>query len=223
MTASLDIRSASLTAAPATILSKSDFARHIGVSRQRVGQMVDAGLIGPDALDGQGRTAKVIVAKAVEQIRRRRDIGQALGNGIATRLELEPVEPDAPAATSTTEQQPRTPNVDDALKQERLQAERRRNRIAAEEDATRRGRLVDASQVRAEMTKMAQAIEDENAGMLADFASALAAEFKLPQRDVLHLLRKIRTEKKAGAAERARRRAAALPEFVETIIEESAA
>ncbi|TIX53684.1 MAG: hypothetical protein E5V25_30945 [Mesorhizobium sp.] len=73
------------------------------------------------------------------------------------------------------------------------------------------------------MTKMAQAIEDENAGMLADFASALAAEFKLPQRDVLHLLRKIRTEKKAGAAERARRRAAALPEFVETIIEESAA
>ncbi|TIN41380.1 MAG: hypothetical protein E5Y10_22835 [Mesorhizobium sp.] len=132
------------------------------------------------------------------------------------------MEPDAPASSSTG-QLPRTSNVDDELKQERLQAERRRNRIAAEEDATRRGRLVDASQVRAEMTKMAQAIDDENAGMLADFASAVAAEFKLPQRDVLHLLRKVRTEKKAGAAERARRRAATLPEFVETIIEESAA
>ncbi|RWQ12354.1 hypothetical protein [Mesorhizobium sp.] len=203
-------------------LSKGDFAAHIGVTPGRVSQYISSGMIGPDALDGQGRTAKVIVAKAVEQIRRRRDIGQALGNGIATRLELDPVEPDAPASSSTG-QLPRTSNVDDELKQERLQAERRRNRIAAEEDATRRGRLVDASQVRAEMTKMAQAIDDENAGMLADFASAVAAEFKLPQRDVLHLLRKIRTEKKAGAAERARRRAAALPEFVETIIEESAA
>ncbi|WP_287363099.1 hypothetical protein [Mesorhizobium sp.] len=203
-------------------LSKGDFAAHIGVTPGRVSQYISSGMIGPDALDGQGRTAKVIVAKAVEQIRRRRDIGQALGNGIATRLEVEPVEPDAPASSSTG-QLPRTSNVDDELKQERLQAERRRNRIAAEEDATRRGRLVDASQVRAEMTKMAQAIDDENAGMLADFASAVAAEFKLPQRDVLHLLRKVRTEKKAGAAERARRRAATLPEFVETIIEESAA
>lgn len=204
-------------------LSKGDFAAHIGVTPGRVSQYIAAGMIGPDALDGSGRNARVIVAQAVEQIRRRRDIGQALGNGIATRLEIDPVEQDAPAAASATEQLPRTPNVDDALKQERLQAERRRNRIAAEEDATRRGRLVDASQVRAEMTKMAQAIDDENAGMLADFASAVAAEFKLPQRDVLHLLRKVRTEKKAGAAERARRRAAALPEFVETIIEESAA
>ncbi|RWO90914.1 hypothetical protein [Mesorhizobium sp.] len=204
-------------------LSKGDFAAHIGVTPGRVSQYISSGMIGPDALEGTGRNAKVFVAKAVEQIRRRRDIGQALGNGIATRLELDPAEPDAPAAIGTTEQQTRTPNVDDALKQERLQAERRRNRIAAEEDATRRGRLVDASQVRAEMTKMAQAIDDENAGMLADFASAVSAEFKLPQRDVLHLLRKIRNEKKAAAAERARRRAGSLPEFVETIIEESAA
>ncbi|RWO57141.1 hypothetical protein [Mesorhizobium sp.] len=203
-------------------LSKGDFAAHIGVTPGRVSQYIAAGMIGPDALDGAGRNARVIVARAVEQISAKRNIGQALGNGISTRLEVNPTEPEVPAAVGPTGQA-RTPNVDDALKQERLQAERRRNRIAAEEDATRRGRLVDASQVRAEMTKMAQAIDDENAGMLADFASAVAAEFKLPQRDVLHLLRKIRTEKKAGAAERARRRAAALPEFVETIIEESAA
>lgn len=203
-------------------LSKGDFAAHIGVSAGRVSQYIAAGMIGPDALDGQGRNAKVIVARAVEQIRAKRDIGQALANGISTRLDLEPddqPEPSRPPADAPL----RTPNVDDELKQQRLEAERRRNRIAAQEEALRSGRLIDAGQVRAEMTKLAQAIDDENAGMLADFATAVAAEYHMPQRDVLHLLRRIRNEKKASAAERARRRAGSLPEFVETIIEESAA
>ncbi|AEH88182.1 hypothetical protein [Mesorhizobium opportunistum] len=203
-------------------LSKGDFAAHIGVSAGRVSQYIAAGMIGPDALDGQGRNAKVIVARAVEQIRAKRDIGQALGNGISTRLELEPddqPEPSRPPADAPL----RTPNVDDELKQQRLEAERRRNRIAAQEEALRSGRLIDAGQVRAEMTKLAQAIDDENAGMLTDFATAVAAEYHMPQRDVLHLLRRIRNEKKASAAERARRRAGSLPEFVETIIEETAA
>lgn len=206
------------------VLSKGDFAAHIGVTPGRVSQYIAAGMIGRDALDGQGRNAKVIVARAIEQIARKRDIGQALGNGLMTRLELDPV--DAPAADTKPTgagSEPTQTSVDHELKQQRLEAERRRNRLAAEDEARSRGRLVDASQVRAEMTKLAQAIEDENAGMLTDFASAVAAEFKLPQRDVLHLLRKVRAEKKAGAADRARRRAAALPEFVEMIIEESAA
>ncbi|AZV21457.1 hypothetical protein [Mesorhizobium sp. M7A.F.Ce.TU.012.03.2.1] len=206
------------------VLSKGDFAAHIGVSAGRVSQYIAAGMIGQDALEGQGRNAKVIVARAVEQIKRKRDIGQSLGNGLSTRLDLEPDDQPEPARSAAgSDTTLRTPNVDDELKQQRLEAERRRNRLAAEDEAARRGRLVDASHVRAEMTKLAQAIEDENAGMLTDFASAVAAEFKLPQRDVLHLLRKVRADKKAGAADRARRRAASLPEFVEAIIEESAA
>jgi hypothetical protein len=68
------------------VLSKGDFAAHIGVSAGRVSQYIAAGMIGPDALDGQGRNAKVIVARAVEQIKRKRNIGQALGNGLMTRL-----------------------------------------------------------------------------------------------------------------------------------------
>jgi hypothetical protein len=204
-------------------LSKGDFAAHIGVSPGRVSQMIASRMIGPDALDGEGRAAKVIVARAVEQIRSKRDIGQSLGNGISTRLDRpddlagqgKGTEP-PPAAG---EKQERPPSVDDELKQERLQAERRRNRIAAEEEATRRGQLVDAVQVRAEMTRLARAVDEENAGMLSDFATAVAAEFQLPQRDVLHLLRRIRSEKKGQSAERARRRAASLPETAETIID----
>lgn len=206
------------------VLSKGDFAAHIGVTPGRVSQYIAAGMIGPDALDGQGRNAKVIVSKAVEQIRRKRDIGQALGNGLSTRLNLDPEEAaDVGAPPADVGSQLKPTNVDDELKQQRLEAERRRNRIAAQDEALRSGRLIDAAQVRAEMTKLAQAIDDENAGMLADFATAVAAEFHMPQRDVLHLLRRIRNEKKAAASERARRRAGSLPEFVETIIEESAA
>jgi hypothetical protein len=212
-------------------LSKGDFAAHIGVTPGRVSQYIAAGMIGPDALDGQGRNAKVIVAKAKEQIARKRDIGQALGNGLSTRLALDPEEaadasgllPAGVGKPDDTDRSLKSTSVDDELKQQRLEAERRRNRLAAEDEAARRGRLVDAAHVRAQMTKLAQAVDDENAGMLADFASAVAAEFKLPQRDVLHLLRKVRAEKKAGAADRARRRASGLPEFVEAIIEESAA
>lgn len=204
-------------------LSKGDFAAHIGVTPGRVSQYIAAGMIGKDALEGQGRNAKVIVARAVEQIKLKRNIGQALGNGLSTRLDLDPEDQPEPPRSTPADADRLTPNVDNELKQQRLEAERRRNRLAAEDEAARRGRLVDATLVRAEMTKLAQAIEDENAGMLTDFASAVAAEFKLPQRDVLHLLRKVRADKKAGAADRARRRAASLPEFVEAIIEEDAA
>ncbi|MCY1562405.1 hypothetical protein D9M68_997950 [compost metagenome] len=58
--------------------------------------------------------------------------------------------------------------------------------------------------------------------MLADFAAAIAARFELPQRDVLHELRRVRTEKKAAEAERARERAKTLPETVELIVAEGA-
>lgn len=211
-------------------MSKGDFARHINVSPGRVSQYIASGMIGPDALEGEGRNAKVIVAKAVEQIRQRRDVGQALGNGLSTRLDLDepgeaadagdllPVGVGKPSDGDRLKPQ----TVDDEIKQERLQSERRRNRVAAQEEAARLGQLLDAGSVKAEMAKLAQAVDDENAGMLADFASAIAAQFSIPQRDVLHLLRRIRNEKKAAAADRARRRAASLPERVDMILEGAA-
>ncbi|TIN86946.1 MAG: hypothetical protein E5X94_02045 [Mesorhizobium sp.] len=214
-------------------MSKGDFARHINVSPGRVSQYIASGMISRDALEGEGRNAKVIVAKAVEQIRQRRDISQALNNGLSTRLDLD--EPDEAAdvggflpagvgkpSSDGGSQSLKPQTVDDEIKQERLQSERRRNRVAAQEEAEKLGRLVDASTVRAEMAKLAQAVDDENAGMLADFATAIAAQFGVPQRDVLHLLRRIRNEKKAAAADRARRRAASLPERVDMILEGAA-
>lgn len=214
-------------------MSKGDFARHINVSPGRVSQYIASGMITRDALEGEGRNAKVIVARAVEQIRQRRDISQALNNGLSTRLDLD--EPDEAAdaggflpagvgkpSSDGGSQSLKPQTVDDEIKQERLQSERRRNRVAAQEEAQRLGQLVDAASVKAEMAKLAQAVDDENAGMLADFATAIAAQFGVPQRDVLHLLRRIRNEKKAAAADRARRRMASLPERVDMIIEGAA-
>lgn len=196
-------------------LSKSDFAAHINVSAGRVSQMLAAGIIGQDCLVGEGRSAKIDVAKAVKQIGLRRDIGQSLGNGIGTLLTL-PEEPAAP--------RPQT-KVDDLaqqLQQERLESERRKNRIAASEELVRQGQLVPADQVRASMTKLARQVDEENGAMLADFATAIASKFELPQRDVLHLLRQVRNEKKAAAAERAKARADEIPATVEVAVSEKA-
>lgn len=212
-------------------MSKGDFARHINVTPGRVSQYIAAGMIGRDALEGEGRSAKVIVARAMEQIRQRRDIGQALGNGLSTRLDLD--EPDgasdvgdprAGIARPLDDGAPLKPqNVDDQIKLERLESERRRNRVAAQEEAQQLGRLVDAATVRTEVARAVQMVEDFYTGMLADLATAAAAKPNLPQRDYLHMFRQIRNEKKAALAAREQRRAAALPERVDVIIEGNAA
>ncbi|KRA44687.1 hypothetical protein [Devosia sp. Root635] len=194
-------------------LSKSDFAAHINVSAGRVSQMLTAGIIGQDCLVGQGRSAKIDVEKAVRQISLRRDIGQSLGNGIGTQLTM-PDEPMAPKPSKTDD-------LAQQLQQERLESERRKNRIAASEELVRQGQLVPADQVRASMTKLARQVDEENGAMLADFASEIASKFGLVQRDVLHLLRQVRNEKKGAAAERARARAAELPATVEIVVTEA--
>lgn len=202
------------------VLSKGEFAAHIGVSPGRISQYLDAGIIGPECLVGQGRFARIDADRAKQQISARRDIGQSLGNGLATRLDL-----DAPAlpAASETPATPRAPSIEDEIKAQRLESERRKNRVAAVEEATQLGQLVPVGDMRKQLRALAAAMDEEAGGMLADFATALAAEFHLVQRDVLHLLKRVRAEKKAGVAARARQRADALPETVEAVIEGIAA
>src|SRR5690349_3943837 len=73
--------------APQVTMSKAEFARHIGVSKPRVTQYIRDGLIGPEALTGVGTKARILVDVAKAQIRERRNIAQAIGNGSRTRLE----------------------------------------------------------------------------------------------------------------------------------------
>jgi len=203
------------------VLSKGDFAGAIGVTAGRVSQMIAAGIIGPEALDGEGRMARIRVDIARRQIAQRRHPGQALGNGLLTRVADAP---EAPAADTPAPADGQ--NLAAQLQQQRLEAEQRKNRIAARDEAASNGQLVPADQVRAEMGRALQAMEDENAGMLADFAAAIAAgiadESLKTQRDVLHCLRRIRTDKRAQAADRARARAQAAPETLPATVGELA-
>lgn len=200
------------------VLSKGDFAREVGVSPGRVSQWIAEGKIGPDALAGEGRSAKIIVDRALEQIKARRDVGQSLGNGIGTRV--------FGAATAPAEQPtsaappPRTDDVAYQIQLERLKSERRKNERDAVEEATRRGKLVPADDVRAQMVRLARQVDEVNAAMLVDFASAIAGKFSLPQRDVLHLLREVRNEKKGAAAHVVKEQSDDVPATVEYVIEE---
>lgn len=201
-------------------LSKGEFAAEVGVSAARVSQWIAEGKIGPDCLVGEGRRARVIVEKAKEQVLLRRDPAQANGNGIGTRLfGREDSGQEVPRTDFPTP--PRADDVAAQLQQEKLDGERRRNRSAAREEAVALGQLVPTDQVRAEMTKLARQVDEENGAMLSDFAAATASRFGLAQRDVLHLLRQVRNEKKAAAAARARARAELLPDAVTVVIEGS--
>ncbi|MBU2533316.1 MAG: hypothetical protein KKB37_11285 [Alphaproteobacteria bacterium] len=203
------------------IEGKSEFARRIAVKPARITQMIQEGKIPPEALVGEGRTARIRVHLALKQIAQKRDIGQALGNGLGTRLDgvapegnetrEEDPEPDLPLA-------PREPSVEDEIKQERLIRERRANRQAQEADALRRGALMETAQARAEMNKITSRMLVTFEGALPDFASALAAKFEIPQRDILHVLRREFTRMRSNASKREAARAEELPTHSEVVM-----
>ncbi|MBT9383316.1 hypothetical protein KM176_05545 [Pseudooceanicola sp. CBS1P-1] len=66
-------------------MSQADFARAMGVSRAAVSQWKAKDILREDAFSKAGKAGKILYEIAVEQVRRNRDIGQSLGNGIATR------------------------------------------------------------------------------------------------------------------------------------------
>lgn len=194
-------------------MTKADFARHIGVSDVRVSQYVRDGIITADALDGEGRSARIIVDKAMEQVAARRHVGQALGNGITTRLSF-----DRPATTGDGQLSPRDPDTAELIQLERLTQERRKNRLAEIEEEERLGRLVPVADFNREIGKVSQTLVNTYNGMAPDIANAFAAKFGISQRDALHLVRQVMSEKRAVAAEQLRQAGAEMPETIETVI-----
>ena len=188
-------------------VSKGEFATLIGVSPGRVSQYLAEGKITPAALQGVGRNARIIVEQAKSDLRLTLDVGQRLGNGIDTRLD--PSAPiTAPVQGQASGERPAgfadtggtipgasagmlpSSGIDYQIKQEKLEQARRANRNAAINDARDRGQLIETEASRAEMTRVAAALMDVFDGGLNDMASAVAAAFQLPQRDVKHLMRR---------------------------------
>lgn len=203
------------TDAGTAVVSKGDFARLIGVSPGRVSQYISEGKIKPDALDGEGVRAKIIVAVATAQLRASLDIGQRLGNGIATRLDAAPELPPVLGQVKPAAPMLPTPgnSFEERLKAEKLAEMEMRNRKAREEERERRGQYTRTDDVRVALGQVANGMLNVFEGALSDFALAVAAKFEVPQRDVLHLLRaefRAVRQKAADAASRAKGEAPAV-------------
>lgn len=199
------------------VISKSEFAARIKVTPGRISQYISAGIIGPDALVGEGRLARVDVAKALRQIGMRRHVGQSLGNGLGTRLALEP-DDDDPSPEMSGPDNARKKDVAELIQLERLEQERRKNRQQAIDEAAANGNLVTAEALEREVGKATQAVVSAFNGMAPDLANAISAKFELSQRDVLHLVRQVMNDRRKMIAAAAREEAEALPETEEIIV-----
>lgn len=209
------------------ILSKGEAARELNVSPGRVSQYIAEGKIYGAAIVGEGRSAKINVDLARQQLRSSLDIGQRFGNGIATDLsdrEVEVVADDPAEERGTTEEtgdqvaasrlRERLRVVDpteEAIKLARLQSIQYGNREKAEAELARRGTYLRTDEVAAAMSKIAGSMLNVFEGGLADLATAVSAQFKVPQRDALHLLRSEFVKLRAKAAEAARRAGNEMP------------
>lgn len=196
-------------------LSKGDFARATNVTPGRVSQWIAERKIHGDALVGEGRHQRVHVETAKAQLRAQLDIGQRLGNGIDTRLA--PAAPAEPIAAPPAQAPlPLADPIEEQIKRARLESIARDNRRKAEEEAARAGRYVDAEAARQQLGRQAGQMLAIFEGSLAELATSVAAQFKLPQRDVLHLLRgEFRTVRARIAALLAQRAAEVPPLLAE--------
>jgi hypothetical protein len=181
------------------VVSKSQYAVLKNVSPGRVSQWISEGKIEPDALVGEGRSARINVHLADAYLRRKLDIGQRFGNGLSTRL-TEPAKP--PVATAVDlEVEPSGP-IEEQIKREKLEGLQRENRKRAEEEAARAGRYVDAQASASEMAKMVARTVAIYDMALPEIADAMSGKFNISQRDVLHFLRaEFRTMRGRAAAD----------------------
>ncbi len=204
------------------VLSKGEFAAHINVTPGRVSQYISSGIIGSDALVGEGRAARINVAKAIEQIRARRHIGQALGNGLLTDLappqmpRPQRVEPEADGGAPSPLKRA---DPAELIQLERLESERRKNRMAAVDEARSLGQLVEAEAIEREVGRAVQKAVSAFTGMAPDLANAIAAKFEVSQRDVLHLIRQVMNDKRAALAAQLKAEASGMPETREVVVE----
>lgn len=216
------------------VVSKGEFARRRGVSPGRVSQWIAAGQIAGAAIVGEGRAAQIRESVAIEQLRAKLDPMQMAGNGLSTSLkpaaavarqaplpagaDVLPFGP-APTATAPGVPPPATPTAGEAIEDEikRLRRDQllRAEREAQRQEAIAAGQLTDAGAAKAAAARETARLVTMFEGSLSNFATAIAAEFKLPQRDVLHLLRGEFRKFRGVVAAVVRDQAEAMPSVVE--------
>ncbi|WP_152033396.1 hypothetical protein [Bradyrhizobium sp. DOA9] len=212
------------------VISKGEFARRRNVTPGRVSQWLSEGKIFGAAIVGEGRTAMIRESVACQQLRVKLDPLQMTGNGLSTKLDVAPPAPltssgdvlPFPSPTSPPGGVPPSPppssavdSVEEKIKRQRLEQLERQNREGARQEAVSAGLLTDAAAARAQVGRAVAQLVMTFEGALSEFATAISAEFKLPQRDVLHLLRTKFREVRAAAAGEIRNQVETLPQVVD--------
>ena len=197
------------------LVKKSTFAALRGVTPGRVSQWVAKGQIGGAAIVGEGQRAQIDVDLATAQLRERLDPNQRFGlKGLGTRLDDD--DDDAPAGRRAT-----SASVESQIKAEKLRQAQLMTRRLEEEDRQRRGLYIEAKAARSEMASLASDLLGSFERSLTDLSAVLAAQFCVPPRDVLHVLRKgFRPVRERLAAAYAAT-AAAEPRTVQTVENEA--
>lgn len=203
------------------VMTKGDFAALIGVSPGRISQYIADGKIHGPALAGEGRSARIVVSVAQQQLRRTLEPSQRFGaNGAALRTV-------APAQDHASPSAPRreTRRASDAGTEKYTTADEladlriRRERIITEREERNEqleiGRYMLAADVRREMAKALSSAYQVMEQGIADMASDMADKFNVPQKDVQIALMTSFRNVRIRASRSFKKKAEQEPEFIE--------
>lgn len=165
-----------------TLMTSADFARAVGVTRGRVSQWKSEGKISEAALVQDGERVMIDAERACQDLGRTLDLSQMTGNGLRTRLDIDPpagAESERPAPAESAEQR-----LADRFQAEKLREIEFRNRAAAKREAEEAGLYVRATHHRQAVAKVTTLILRELETAVPEMASALAGRFELQIKDV---------------------------------------
>ncbi|WP_248447261.1 hypothetical protein [Sinorhizobium meliloti] len=191
----------------AETMTKGAFAAHIGVSAGRISQYIAEGKIYGEALEGDGRSAKIRPAIARQQLQKTLEPSQRFGaNGVAI-LKSAAAQPALRLASSDSASAPPprlnfTDDVADQLAAERLRQQQITTARLEREEALEVGRYMLTDEARRQTVRaVSEAFKVMEQG-IPEMAKAIAAQFGVPMHDATHTLlkafREVRAKKAAG-------------------------
>ncbi|WP_176086902.1 hypothetical protein [Martelella sp. HB161492] len=189
-------------------MTKAAFAALIAVSPGRVSQYLSAGQIHGDAIEGEGRFARIRPGPAIVQLGLSIDPAQGFGaNGKAATATVRkqadfPRAEARPGGAGQLPLRPPSPDEDlaELLARERLQQQKYKTAQMARQEREEAGIYVRTEDAKRETGRgISEAFKVMEQG-LPDLATALSEEFGLPQRDLQKALtRKWRSIREAAA------------------------
>ncbi|MDW9780949.1 hypothetical protein CN204_03890 [Sinorhizobium meliloti] len=201
-------------------MTKGAFAAHIGVSAGRISQYIAEGKIYGDALEGDGRTAKIRPAIARQQLQKTLEPSQRFGaNGVAV-LKPAAAQPALQLAPSDGASAPSprltfTDDVADQLAAERLRQQQITTARLEREEALEVGRYMLTDEARRQTVRaVSEAFKVMEQG-IPEMAKAIAAQFGVPMHDATHALLKVFRDVRAKKAAGFRTAADEQPEHIE--------